>query len=134
MWKMTDREKVKERVRNAFANAAWHHALDPCEYVAGMLADELTFAKDTNVLSKAEEQAPASWVLTAHEKQSNYRWTVTASCPVCSHDKGEIYAGFFTGFPKEIAESTVLDCAASVKLDNFCPNCGADMRERRPTL
>lgn len=49
---MTEREKVKERVRNAFANAAWHHALDPCEYVAEMLADELTFAKDTHVPSK----------------------------------------------------------------------------------
>lgn len=51
---MTDREKVKERVRNAFANAAWHHALDPCEYVAEMLADELTFAKDTNVLTNGD--------------------------------------------------------------------------------
>ena len=67
------------------------------------------------------------WELTAHEEYSNYRWNVTAECSECHHNKGEIYAGFFTGFPKELARSLVLDCAKSVKLDNYCPNCGAKM-------
>ena len=71
------------------------------------------------------------WVLTAHEEYSNCRWHVTAECSECHHDKGEIYAGFFPGFPKDLARGVVLDCAESVKLDNYCPNCGADMRERK---
>ena len=67
------------------------------------------------------------WELTAHEEYSNYRWNVTAECSECHRSKGEIYAGFFTGFPKDLARSLVLDCAKKVKLDNYCPNCGAKM-------
>lgn len=69
------------------------------------------------------------WVLTAHEEYSNYRWNVTAECSECHHSKGEIYAGFFPGFPKELAEGLVLDYAKELKLDNYCPNCGARMND-----
>ena len=67
------------------------------------------------------------WVLTANEEHSNYRWNVTAECSECQHSKGEIWAGFFHGFPKQVAQDTAFTCAESVKLDNYCPNCGAKM-------
>ena len=67
------------------------------------------------------------WILTANEEYSNYRWNVTAECSECHHSKGEIYAGFFTGFPTDLAREVVLDNAEKVKLDNYCPNCGAKM-------
>lgn len=68
------------------------------------------------------------WHLEAHEEHSNYRWNVTAECPYCHSEKKEIWAGFFPGFPKDLAESVSLESAKTVKLSNFCPNCGADMR------
>ena len=75
----------------------------------------------------AVEVVHGRWELTAHEEYSNYRWNVTAECSECHHSKGEVYAGFFPGFPQELARMTILDCAKSVKLDNYCPNCGAKM-------
>lgn len=76
---------------------------------------------------EAEPVRHGTWVLEAHNERVNYRWSVTAKCPECGHDKGEIYAGFFPGFPESFAEYEVLACAESVRLDNFCPNCGAKM-------
>ena len=80
----------------------------------------------------AVEVVHGRWELTAHEEYSNYRWNVTAECSECHHSKGEVYAGFFPGFPQELARMTVLDCAKSVKLDNYCPNCGAKMMPQPP--
>ena len=82
-----------------------------------------------NLPAAKPERPKGRWVLTAHEESCNYRWNVTAECSECGHSKGEVYAGFFPGFPKDLARDTILRCAESVKLDNFCPNCGADMRE-----
>lgn len=67
------------------------------------------------------------WAITAHEEYANFRWNVTAECSECRHNKGEIYAGFFSGFPKAVAIEVILDNAKKVKLDNYCPNCGAQM-------
>ena len=75
----------------------------------------------------AVEVVHGRWILTANEEYSNYRWNVTAECSECHHSKGEIYAGFFTGFPTDLAREVVLDNAEKVKLDNYCPNCGAKM-------
>ena len=87
------------------------------------IADEIMDAPAADVAPVVHGR----WVLTAHEEYSNYRWNVTAECFECRHSKGEIYAGFFPGFPKELAEGLVLDYAKNVKLDNYCPNCGARM-------
>jgi hypothetical protein len=79
----------------------------------------------------AVEVVHGRWVLKAHEENANYRWNVTAECSECHHSKGEVYAGFFPGFPKDLAREVVLDSAKIVKLDNFCPNCGAKMDGER---
>ena len=76
----------------------------------------------------AVEVKRGQWVLTVHEEQCNFRWNVTAECSECQHSKGEIYAGHFSGFPKDLVESMLPLYAKRVKLDNYCPNCGADMR------
>ena len=81
--------------------------------------------------TKYMEVVHGRWILTAHEEYANCRWNVTAECSECHHEKGEIYAGFFTGFPKDLARDVVLDSARSVKLDNYCPNCGAKMDGER---
>ena len=75
----------------------------------------------------AVEVVHGRWVPTANEERTNYRWNVTAECSECHHSKGEVWAGFFPGFPKELAEDIALESAESVKLDNYCPNCGAKM-------
>ena len=75
----------------------------------------------------AVEVVHGRWILMVHEKQCNFRWNVTAECSECQHSKGEIYAGHFSGFPKDLVESMLPLYAKRVKLDNYCPNCGAKM-------
>ena len=67
------------------------------------------------------------WILEAHNERVNYRWNVTAECSECCDEKKEIYAGFFPGVPDYLAKDVILDSAESVKLSNYCPNCGAKM-------
>ena len=102
--------------------SAWEKAQKIFSDSALLLAIRVALDK-----APAVEVVHGSWVLTAHEEYSNFRWNVTAECSECHHDKGEIYAGFFPGFPKDLARNIVLDCAKRVKLDNYCPNCGAKM-------
>lgn len=67
------------------------------------------------------------WILEAHNERVNYRWNVTAECSECCDEKKEIYAGFFPGVPDYLAKDVILDSAKSVKLSNYCSNCGAKM-------
>ena len=67
------------------------------------------------------------WILEAHDERVNYRWNVTAECSECCDDRKEIWAGFFPGVPPSIARCAALESAESVKLSNYCPNCGAKM-------
>ena len=69
------------------------------------------------------------WILEAHNERVNYRWNVTAECSECCDERKEIWAGFFPGVLDSIARGAAIVSAESVKLSNFCPNCGADMRE-----
>ena len=72
-------------------------------------------------------QKHGCWVLEAHEEYANYRWNVTAKCSECNKKLNEIYAGFMSGFPKDLAEMIILDSAKSVKMPNYCDNCGVKM-------
>ena len=67
------------------------------------------------------------WILEAHDERVNYRWNVTAECSECCDEQKEIWAGFFPNVPPSIARDVALVSAESVKLSNYCPNCGARM-------
>ena len=67
------------------------------------------------------------WILEAHDERVNYRWNVTAECSECCDEQKEIWAGFFPNVPPCIARDVALISAESVKLSNYCPNCGAKM-------
>lgn len=67
------------------------------------------------------------WILEAHDERVNYRWNVTAECSECCDEQKEIWAGFFPNVPPTIARDVALVSAESVKLSNYCPNCGARM-------
>ena len=67
------------------------------------------------------------WILEAHDERVNYRWNVTAECSECCGEQKEIWAGFFPNVPPSIARDVALVSAESVKLSNYCPNCGAKM-------
>lgn len=67
------------------------------------------------------------WLLEAHKESTNYRWNVTVECSNCCDEQKEIWAGFFPNVPDWLARDIALDSAASVKLSNYCPNCGAKM-------
>ena len=67
------------------------------------------------------------WILEAHDERVNYRWNVTAECSECCDEQKEIWAGFFPNVPPCIARDVALVSAESVKLSNYCPNCGARM-------
>ena len=67
------------------------------------------------------------WLLEANKDKVNCRWNVTAECSNCCDEKKEILAGFFPNVPDWLARDTALIDAKSVKLSNYCPNCGAKM-------
>ena len=67
------------------------------------------------------------WLLEANKDKVNCRWNVTAECSNCCDEKKEIWAGFFPNVPDWLARDTALIDAKSVKLNNYCPNCGAKM-------
>ena len=82
----------------------------------------------------AEDVAPVRhgrWILEAHDERVNYRWNVTAECSECCDEQKKIWAGFFPNVPPSIARSVALVSAESVKLSNYCPNCGAKMDEEK---
>jgi hypothetical protein len=75
----------------------------------------------------AVEVVHGRWLYEAHRESSNYRWNVTAECSECCDEKKEIWAGFFPNVPDWLARDVAMQSAMSVKLSNYCPNCGAKM-------
>ena len=89
---------------------------------------------ENRCVNPAADVAPVRhgrWILEAHDERVNYRWNVTAECSECCDERKEIWAGFFPSVPPSIARGAALVSAENVKLSNYCPNCGADMRERK---
>lgn len=79
---------------------------------------------------KAADVAPVRhgrWLLQVNNERTNYRWTVTAECSECCDEEKEIWAGFFPNVPDWLARDVALESAKSVKLSNYCPNCGCRM-------
>lgn len=76
---------------------------------------------------EVEPMKHGHWILEANKERTNYRWNVTAECSECCDEKNEIWAGFFPNVPDCIAIDVALLSAESVKLSNYCPNCGAKM-------
>lgn len=74
------------------------------------------------------ERKRGEWVYEAQKENSNYGWNVTAECSECCGEKKVVWRGLFPGVPDWHARNVALQSAESVKLSNFCPNCGADMR------
>ena len=73
----------------------------------------------------AEPVRHGRWILKVHDERVNCRWNVTAYCSECCDEEKEIWAGFFPGVPDFMAHDISLDSAKTVKLSNYCPNCGA---------
>ena len=69
------------------------------------------------------------WLLQANNERTNYRWNVTAECSECCDERKEIWAGFFPNVPDFLARDVAIESAKSVKLSNYCPNCGAKMSD-----
>lgn len=85
---------------------------------------------ENRCINPSEDVAPVvhgRWILEAHDERVNYRWNVTAECSECCDEQKEIWAGFFPNVPPSIARDAALVSAESVKLSNYCPNCGAKM-------
>ena len=85
---------------------------------------------ENRCINPSEDVAPVRhgrWILEVHDERVNYRWNVTAECSECCDEQKEIWAGFFPGVPPCIARDVALVSAESVKLSNYCPNCGAKM-------
>ena len=113
------------------------------DYISRVMAiDRLTNVEVTNKLATMTDakmaitEIPAAdvapvvhgrWILEAHDERVNYRWNVTAECSECCDEQKEIWAGFFPNVPSPIARDAALVSAESVKLSNYCPNCGAKM-------
>lgn len=79
---------------------------------------------------KAADVAPVRhgrWILEAHDERVNYQWNVTAECSECCDEEKEIWAGFFPNVPDWLARDVAIESAKSVKLSNYCPNCGCKM-------
>lgn len=93
-------------------------------------ADDVLEILDNTPTIEAVPAVYGEWILEAHKEPFNYRWNVTAQCSECYDDAKEIWAGFFPCVPDHLAKEVSIQCAESVPLSNFCPNCGADMREK----
>ena len=70
------------------------------------------------------------WIYEVHKENANFRWNVTAECSECCDNRKEIWGGFFPNVPDCIARDVALQSVKQIKLDNYCPHCGAKMDEK----
>lgn len=119
---------MAEYIEREALNKIIDREIDICN--SGMIRGELEYLKAiVPVAADVVEVKRGRWKLEVHKEPTNCRWNVTAECPFCKAEKKEIWAGLFPTTGDGVAESIAMGCAESVKLSNFCLNCGADMRE-----
>ena len=119
-----EREALLKYCRE-IANNDWNKRCAPVSW-----ADAYNSFADTVEEAAAADVAPvkyASWLLRVNKENCNYRWNVTAECDNCHFSKGEIWAGYFPGFPDELAMNVSLDSAESCELPDYCERCGCKM-------
>ena len=83
--------------------------------------------RSINTSSDVEPVVHGRWLLQANNERTNYRCNVTAECSECCDERKEIWAEFFPNVPDFLARDVAIESAKSVKLSNYCPNCGAKM-------
>ena len=119
-----EREAISEEIRK-------YYYKNPPNFSYGEGFDRgLDRAQRAILDAPAADVAPVRhgrWLLEANKDKVNCRWNVTAECSNCCDEKKEIWAGFFPNVPDWLARDTALIDAKSVKLSNYCPNCGAKM-------
>ena len=121
-----EREALKERFRKRIK---WLKKDVHDQYSLGLFHG-CEYDADLINAPPAADVAPVRhgrWILEAHDERVNYRWNVTAECSECCDEQKEIWAGFFPNVPPPIARDAALVSAESVKLSNYCPNCGCRM-------
>lgn len=124
MTEYIEREVISEEIRK-------YYYKNPPNFSYGEGFDRgLDRAQRAILDAPAADVAPVRhgrWLLEANKDKVNCRWNVTAECSNCCDEKKEIWAGFFPNVPDWLARDTALIDAKSVKLSNYCPNCGATM-------
>ena len=119
-----EREAISEEIRK-------YYYKNPPNFSYGEGFDRgLDRAQRAILDAPAADVAPVRhgrWLLEANKDKVNCRWNVTAECSNCCDEKKEVWAGFFPNVPDWLARDTALIDAKSVKLSNYCPNCGAKM-------
>lgn len=103
-------------------------AMHDTEFQTFCPLDEVDAVIDAAPTIDAAPVRRGEWKLSYNTTVNGDRWSIDAVCSECFLEKGEVWAGFFPAIPPEIALDTVRGIAKSLKLDDFCPNCGADMR------
>ena len=111
-------------------------------YLVNYFGNMQTWSKEDIVseikrkIAEADVELPASdvspvrhgrWIYEVHKENINFRWNVTAECSECCDNRKEIWGGFFPNVPDCIARDVALQSAKQIKLDNYCPHCGAKM-------
>ena len=111
-------------------------------YLVNYFGNMQTWSKEDIVseikrkIAEADVELPAAdvfpvrhgrWLYEVHKENVNFRWNVTAECSECCDNRKEIWGGFFPNVPDCIARDIALQNAKQIKLDNYCPHCGAKM-------
>lgn len=118
------REETIKRIKECYCTGCNSYNGVRCR--ACGTGDAIDMIEDTTADDVAQV-VHGRWILEAHDERVNYRWNVTAECSECCDEQKEIWAGFFPNVPSPIARDAALVSAESVKLSNYCPNCGAKM-------
>lgn len=107
------------------------HNVQDCFQFITKTAYEIIISQEAQIEKyKSADVSPVRhgrWLYEVHKENTNFRWNVTAECSECCDNRKEIWGGFFPNVPDCIARDVALQSAKQIKLDNYCPHCGARM-------